>query len=330
MEKRRAEAIKKLVKQNHSTREALENWMTSNKVTKLYLPAADEGGARCVSIRKTTSQRAINENAVRNALDDLFHQVNPQEEISLKEPKVITDSVYQAVHHRCVQKGQTISVTQCRRAQKNTKEFDPKVLANLSKYADMYDETQKQIKDKRKHYAEARDYYKEKIEENEQPVRQHLLAQKESMGRPVQKVTLTSDDQESEDVSLLFQQRKTNRCTKRLGLRIFRQMIENILKRRTKQLEQRGIYRVRWTDFLPVLIEDLVHDINQFHQQNREQVVHEHVSMRACRRGKAGGLNSHSDKKKELEIPRKSSGIVREKTKKRKSSKKRRAHSPRK
>lgn len=360
MEKRRAESLKKLVKTNRSTRQTLENWMTSNNLTRIYLPPSQEDidsstegsvtQGRYLSIRKTTSQRAINENAVRKALDDLFHQVNPEEQLSVKEPKAITNQVYQAVHNQCVYQGQTISVTKCRRPQKNAKEIDQKTISSLSKHVDVYDQTQKQIKDNRKHYAEARVYLDEKIQESEQPVRKHLLEQKASVGHPVQKVTLTSEDQEPEDVSLRFQQRKTHRCTKRLGLKILHQMIEAIIDRRTKQLAEREIYHVRWKDFLPVLMEDLVHDINEFHTQNQKEILHQKVYMRACSSKRNTKCNTgknkthnvegsnlaqssqnkqssskihRSDKGKEPEYSESNQCVVRERSKKRKSSKKR-------
>jgi hypothetical protein len=193
----------------------------------------------------------------------------------------------------------------------------------------VYDETQKQIKEKRKHYSEARTLLSEKIQEHEQPVRQHLLEQKASIGRSVQKVTLTCENEDPADVSLRFQQRKTVRRTKRLGLKLFRQMIQQIIDRRSKQLEERGIYRVRWKDFVPVLVEDLVKEINKFYQENREEVVHERVCMRKGSTNRTVSRSRSSDKGKERSRETGSSGsrVVREKSRKSKSYKKRRHQS---
>lgn len=305
MEKRRADAVGKLTKKHQTTRDALENWMVSNKVNTVYLPGENDT-TKCLRLRQTATQRAINEKCVRAALDDFLGQIDPKEELSLKDSNSVVESVYQAVHKQCVQKGHAISLTECKKIPADQK-LDASVLRDLSRCADVYDATRKELQTKRKHYSEARVILTEKMQVQETPVKRHLLEQKEVKGAPVQKVTLTCQDQDPEDVSLRYQQRKTVRCTKRLGLKLLREMVKSIIDRRSKQLAERKIYNVRWKDFLPVILEDLVTEINEFQSTHREESVHESVCMRRAPTG----------------YQRRPASVVPEKTNKKKHPKKR-------
>ncbi len=290
MNQRRAKAVKKLEDRQKQVRDGLEQWMVTNKINVVHLPPSSsdqDQRHRTLRLRKTSSQRCINEKSIRKAFESFFSTVPQDEQLDLTKSKEttlnVTKTIYNTVHGECVKQGQAVSVTftkQAVRPPKTQEKLPESTLEQLSKYTDLFIESQTELREKRKHYCEGNAILQDKLKKHEDPVKRHLLQQKETVGQPVQKITLVRGTDQPEDVSLRFQQRTTMRTTKRLNLTMFRQMIVAIVERRRAQLLKRNITSVTWKDFLPVLIEDLIHEVQKYYEEHREKVTRENIYFR--------------------------------------------------